>query len=147
MIVERRYKRRIVRRPQILANKRLTASERATAEHLDRFPLPPWRRPRQRFDCQCGERPCPWVSCAWHLYCDVTSKGSLRITWPDLEPWEAPETCALDVADRGQHTLDEIGNLMNLSRERVRQLEFTALRKVKEQAAAMRAAAELERDE
>ena len=40
------------------------------------------------------------------------------------------ETCALDVADRGRSSLDEIGQLMGLTRERIRQIEVVALRKM-----------------
>lgn len=40
------------------------------------------------------------------------------------------ETCALDVADRGPHTLDEIAGHLGLTRERVRQIEESAMRKL-----------------
>jgi DNA-directed RNA polymerase sigma subunit (sigma70/sigma32) len=49
------------------------------------------------------------------------------MNFPDKEPWELPETCALDVADRGGVTLEEVGGWLNLTRERVRQLEVHAL--------------------
>lgn len=43
-----------------------------------------------------------------------------------------PQTCALDVADAGEHTLDQIGEAMGgISRERVRQIEQSALEKLK----------------
>jgi hypothetical protein len=41
------------------------------------------------------------------------------------------ETCALDVADRGPHTLNEIGELLNLSRERVKQVVEETLTKIR----------------
>jgi DNA-directed RNA polymerase sigma subunit (sigma70/sigma32) len=50
---------------------------------------------------------------------------------PDLEPWELKHTCALDVADRGGITLEEIGEVMNLTRERIRQVEVRGLLKLK----------------
>jgi len=42
-----------------------------------------------------------------------------------------PETCALDAADRGDHTLDEVGALIGVTRERVRQLGDAALKAMK----------------
>jgi hypothetical protein len=68
------------------------------------------------------------VSCRHHLYLDVNPRtGSLKINFPHLEVGELPESCALDVAERGGLTLDGIGLLMNLTRERVRQMEHQAL--------------------
>jgi len=88
-------------------------------------------RPRTRAECPPPGEPCPWVSCKHHLYLDVNDRtGSIKLNFPDLEVWELPETCALRVADRDGATLEEIAALMNLTRERVRQLEGRALRRV-----------------
>lgn len=88
-------------------------------------------RPRTRGECAEGERPCPWVSCSHHLYLDVRPSGSLQLNFPDLDPDQLKETCSLDVADRGgESTLDEIGALMNVTRERIRQIEAKASAKV-----------------
>ncbi len=77
-----------------------------------------------RGECAGGERPCPFVSCTHHLFLDVSRKtGSFKLNFPDLEPDELPETCALDVADRGGQTLQQVANLVNVTRERVRQIE------------------------
>ena len=77
------------------------------------------------------ERPCPFVSCKYHLYIDVHPvRGSIKINFPDLEPWELQHTCALDVAERGGITLEEVGEIMNLTRERVRQVETQGLSKL-----------------
>lgn len=85
-------------------------------------------RPHTRADCAEGPRPCPWVSCRYHLYLDVSPRtGSLKLNFPDLEVWELEESCALDVADRGQAGSERIGALLNLTRERARQLEEAAL--------------------
>jgi len=63
------------------------------------------------------------------LYLDVNERtGSIKLNFPDLEVWELPETCALDIADRGGITLEEVGEIMNLTRERIRQLETAASR-------------------
>ncbi len=41
------------------------------------------------------------------------------------------ETCALDVADTGEHTLEEVGDLMNLTRERTRQVADSTERRMR----------------
>lgn len=104
------------------------------ADALEDAELPP--RPRTREECREGPRPCPYVSCRFHLYLDVNpTTGHVKLTFPDLEPWELPETCALDVAARGDHTLEAIGAWLNLTRERVRQIEAAALDRVEIRAA------------
>jgi len=81
-------------------------------------------RPKSRADRAEGPRPCMFVSCKYHLYLDVNPRtGSVKLNFPDKEIWELAETCALDVADRGGITLEEVGAIMNLTRERVRQVE------------------------
>ena len=86
-------------------------------------------RPRTRGECVNGPRPCPWAGCKHHLYLDV-HLDSIYLTYPGLEPEDMDrlvETCSLDVADRGDHTLEQIGELFNVTRERVRQIETRAL--------------------
>ncbi len=81
-------------------------------------------RPKTRAECAEGPRPCLFVSCKYHLYLDVNPRtGSVKLNFPDKELWELEQTCALDVADRGGITLEEVGTIMNLTRERVRQVE------------------------
>ena len=92
----------------------------------------PKLKPHTRGECLTRERRCIFVSCKYHLYLDVNpNTGTIKFNFPDLEPWEIPETCALDIADKGGTTLEEIGDLMNLTRERVRQLEAIVLDKIK----------------
>src|SRR6202048_416128 len=89
-------------------------------------------RPRKRGDCVNGPRPCAYVSCKYNLYVDVNPRtGSVKMNFPDKELWELAETCALDVADRQGITLEEVGVIMNLTRERVRQLEMRGLTKLR----------------
>ena len=77
-------------------------------------------------------RPCPFVSCAHHLYLDVNpDSGAIKLNFPHLEVWEMAETCSLDVADRGGITLEEVGAILNLTRERIRQVEVRGLYKIK----------------
>jgi hypothetical protein len=89
-------------------------------------------RPRNRAECAHGSRPCMFVSCKHHLYLDVNpATGSIKLNFPDREIWELEETCALDVADRGGITLEEVGSIMNLTRERIRQVETRGLLKLR----------------
>lgn len=88
-------------------------------------------RPKFRSQCANGPRPCPWVGCRYHLFLEqrATKHGGLVFNWPDREPWEIPETCSLDVST-DTHTLEETGHYLNLTRERIRQIEAAALEKV-----------------
>jgi len=89
-------------------------------------------RPRTRGDCKGGPRPCPWASCAHHLAIDVNpDSGSIKFNHPGKELWEMEETCALDVADRGGITLEEVGVFLGLTRERIRQVEVRGLTRLK----------------
>lgn len=88
-------------------------------------------RPSTRSDCKSGARPCPWVSCRWHLYLDVSPQtGALKLNFPDIGPERMLESCALDIADLGGRALEDVGAIMNLTRERVRQIEGEAMTKV-----------------
>jgi len=57
--------------------------------------------------------------------------GAIKLNFPHLEAWEMRETCSLDVADRGGITLEEVGAVLNLTRERIRQVEVRGLAKIK----------------
>jgi hypothetical protein len=92
-------------------------------------------RPRSRADCEQGTRPCPFVSCKHHLYLDVSpNTGTIKLNFPDLEVWELSESCALDVADSGPQGYERAGALLNVTRERIRQIEALALAKLSGQA-------------
>jgi hypothetical protein len=67
-----------------------------------------------------------------HLYLDVNQQsGTIKLNFPDKEPWELEQTCALDVADAGATTLEAVGGLANITRERTRQIETRALEKLR----------------
>ena len=90
-------------------------------------------RPRTRAECINGPRPCLFVSCKHNLYLDVNPEtGSIKLNFPDKEIWELEHTCALDVAEKGGITLEEVGAIMNLTRERIRQVETRGLAKLRE---------------
>jgi hypothetical protein len=120
-------RRRVRARSKTIALKRLTRAELALGAQL----YPPVEdddRPRTRAECRDMPRPCPYVSCKHHLYLDVNPHtGSIKLNFPELEPWELQHTCALDIADEGSRTLEEIGAITNLTRERVRQVEVRGL--------------------
>jgi hypothetical protein len=111
----------------------LRADEAETIEHTE--------RPRTWGECLeralgTASRPCGYLRCKHNLLVDVDGRtGSYKVTWPHLatgsygdEYGAYPQhTCALRVAQQGGLTLDEIGQVMNLTRERVRQIETKAL--------------------
>ena len=91
----------------------------------------PLVRPTKRSECANVPRPCPFVSCRFHLYLDVRNDGVLRLNFPDREPHEMAVSCSLDLATDGPRTLDFIAGLMGVSKERARQLEASGLAKVR----------------
>jgi len=107
---------------------------RFTREELREMePYPDWvRRPRTRGDCIDEARPCPFVSCKYHLFLDVLKSGNVKINHPGLEVWELANTCALDIVDNNPDglILDDIADLVSMTRERVRQIEIDALRRL-----------------
>lgn len=88
-------------------------------------------RPKLRSECENGIRPCPFVSCRFHLYLQLVG-GNLRLNHKGKEPWELEHSCALDIADEGPHTLEEIATWIGATRERVRQIETFAMLKLNE---------------
>jgi Sigma-70, region 4 len=126
----RRRRRRTRPRSKTIAMKRLTREELRVGAMM--YPPVDIPRPTTREECRGEARPCPWVACKHHLYLDINPEtGSIKINFPDLEPWELSHTCALDVAERGGITLEEVGEIMNLTRERIRQVEVRGLLKLK----------------
>lgn len=126
---QRRSRRKREVRARTISVKRMTKRELELGRLL--YPEVDIEKPRTRADCANGARPCPFVSCKHHLYLDVSARtGAIKLNFPDLEVWEMTETCALDVADRGGTTLEEVGAIMNLTRERIRQVEVKGLAKL-----------------
>lgn len=126
---QRRSRRKRDVRARTISVKRMTKRELEIGRLL--YPDMDYWKPRARSECVDGPRPCPFVSCKHHLYIDVSPRtGAIKLNFPDLEVWEMNESCALDVADRGGTTLEDVGAIMNLTRERIRQVEVKALAKM-----------------
>ncbi len=126
---QRRSRRKRDVRARTISVKRMTKRELEIGRLL--YPETDYEKPLTRADCAEGPRPCPYVSCKYHLYIDVSARtGAIKLNFPDLEAWDLGESCALDVADRGGTTLEDVGAIMNLTRERIRQVEVKALAKL-----------------
>jgi hypothetical protein len=127
---QRRSRRKRAIRARTISVKRMTKRELELGRLL--YPdIDDSERPRTRSECADAPRPCPFVSCKHHLYLDVSARtGAIKLNFPDLEVWDMADTCALDVADRGGTTLEEVGAIMNLTRERIRQVEVKGLAKL-----------------
>lgn len=93
------------------------------------------KRPRTRGECVEGPRPCPWVSCRYHLAIDLTRAGKVRV---DTRGQKMPHTCALDVAAEGEHTIAEVGAVIGMTRMGATRIEKAALRKLRKAGAALK---------
>jgi hypothetical protein len=126
---QRRSRRKRDVRARTISVKRMTKRELEIGRLL--YPETDYDKPRTRAECAEGPRPCPFVSCKYHLFIDVSPRtGAIKLNFPDLEVWDMGESCSLDVADRGGTTLEDVGAIMNLTRERIRQVEVKALAKL-----------------
>jgi hypothetical protein len=112
-----RHRRDCMTAEQVAAEYLLRQEEGEDVSHL-----PP---PADGVNC---ERPCPWVSCKHNQYLDVNEEtGAIKLNFPDLQPEEMQHSCSLDLADRHGITLEEVASTLNLTRERIRQVEVRGL--------------------
>ena len=112
-------------RARTISVKRMTKRDVEIGRML--YPETNYPKPAKRAECAEGARPCPYVSCRHHLFLDVSSRtGAIKLNFPDLEVWEMNESCSLDIADRGGTTLADVGAIMNVTPERIRQIEKEA---------------------
>lgn len=96
------------------------------------------RLPLVRGICEPGDGICPLITCKHHLFLDVSPKtGSIKFNFPDLIEDDGtirfedmPATCVLDIADSGPITLEKTGEILNMTRERVRQVDCRAMAKL-----------------
>lgn len=86
------------------------------------------QKPKTRKDCQDSERPCLYISCRYNLYLEENN-GNVKTN--NKNPHDLKESCTLDVAAKGDNTLEFIAELFGLTRERVRQIEEKAIGKVR----------------
>lgn len=86
------------------------------------------------------ETPCPFVSCKWHLYLEVSEFGSLKLNVPEIEPDEMEHTCVMAVVRQNPDgvTNEFIANDLGLARQRVNQIEMLALVRAREQLVRLR---------
>jgi hypothetical protein len=80
-------------------------------------------RPTKRAECVDGPRPCPYAGCRYHLYLDAKPCGSIRINDRNVALEDMEETCALDVAERGGATLEEVGDLLAVTYQAVQRIQ------------------------
>lgn len=90
-------------------------------------------RPKFRGECRDGPRPCPLVLCQHNTFLNVTSTGRIQLAHGKRKPEDVPpdESCSLDVADSGSQTLSRVGEILGLTRERIRQIETRCLEKIR----------------
>ena len=77
--------------------------------------------PKTRADCVGGPRPCPWISCRYHLglpHETAKRRGSTS-------------TCTLDLVADGPLPMSTIASELGVSITRVQQIETAALHKVR----------------
>ena len=89
------------------------------------------QKPKHRSQCVDGYRPCPWVSCRYNLFLDIRQDGILRLNFPGKEPEDMYQSCALDLAEDGPRTLEQVAIIMGMSKERARQIEDAVMKKLR----------------
>ena len=95
--------------------------------------------PKTRNNCFKGERPCVWVRCSHHMLWAMNPgmrQDSRKVIYRKFLDsrtdeefvdiiFRLSETCMLDITDRGGQTLESIGEILGITRERVRQIEIS----------------------
>ena len=70
----------------------------------------------------------PVFSCRHNLYIDIQREtGNIKYNFPGVEIDDMKNSCSLDEADSGEKTLEEVGAMLNITRERTRQIEVRGL--------------------
>lgn len=131
----------IAKRRRSLGTGRLTPAERAEVAELDaqlRAEGAYQPMPKTRGECPPAGTPCPHLRCRYHLGLSVLESGAVAVAFYDgpvdvIDLAGMAETCSLHVADEGKHTYAATGRLMGFTIERIRQIEASALAKLKRQ--------------
>jgi hypothetical protein len=123
------------RRRRSLGNEPMTRKQRLLSKKLQLWRLP--KLPATYGECLSLPRPCYRFLCRHHLMYDINPEsGSLVENFPGLEPHQLKYTCSLDAALEGAppgsawgqgHTLEQVGEFLNVTLERARQTEEEAL--------------------
>lgn len=115
--------------------------------------------PMRRSECRGGVRPCPYITCSMHLANDDDGSGTVRVdlVWYDriiellsdeyqlacmcvlwwLAGSKLRDTCALDVAERGEATVYEMAQAMGIWHSNVAPALESGCAKAREAAARM----------
>jgi predicted DNA-binding protein (UPF0251 family) len=106
--------------------------------------IQPYGRPKTYGDCVEAElgtkdTPCPFVGCKNNLYLDVSEDGSINHSHSDIS--DMPETCALRAVDahRSGMSTNEIAEVLGVTRQRVHQIEVSALKSIQKSIRCQRA--------
>lgn len=88
------------------------------------------QRPKTRGECP-EIRPCPYVGCVHNLY--IISVNQDTVAYRECEPWDMPpnKSCSLDIADEGEHTIEEIAEITGVSKQRASQIVLEGLQSFK----------------
>lgn len=90
----------------------------------------PLVRPKTRGECADVPRPCPFVSCRYHLYLDIVRGQVIPST--DKEPDEMEHSCSLDEADNEEAlSYGQIGALVGVSHARAQQIGSDVVDRIK----------------
>lgn len=87
----------------------------------------PGRLPQDRRECSESPRPCLVCDCRHHLWRSHKRLPHVLALLASGQTENLPPSCSLDVADRGEHSTEEVGRIMGYSGERIRQWERLAL--------------------
>jgi hypothetical protein len=87
------------------------------------------RPPRTRGECGAVARPCPHSGCRYNLSADTLKSGAQQVHWlPEEQPGRP--SCALDVAEAGGIGPTDVAAIMGVTKQRIDQIEATAVRKI-----------------